>query len=214
VKLVAFADVHSRFDTVTRALQQLPSIDVILIAGDITTNGTPADAQRAVAAWKPFAPTLLAVAGNMDSPAIDQCLEQLGVSINGRSQHVAEVAFFGCSAAPISIGTPYEISEAEIALRLQRGFGQSMSARQSVLVPHAPPHNAVDRTHSGVAAGSHAVRRFIERARPTLVLCGHIHEARGQTHIGPTLVINCGPAYNGHYVVIDLNDGNCQVEMH
>jgi uncharacterized protein len=214
VKLVAFADVHDRFDIVTQALQQLQEVDVIIIAGDITTNGTPADAQLAIHAWKPFAPTLLAVSGNMDSPAIDQTLEQLGVSINARCQHVHDVGFFGCSAAPVSIGTPYEIPESEIAQRLERGFSQSMTARHRVLVPHAPPHNAVDRTHSGVAAGSRAVRDFIERVEPALILCGHIHEARGQTRIGRTLVVNCGPACNGHYVIIDFNDGACQVSMH
>jgi Icc-related predicted phosphoesterase len=63
-------------------------------------------------------------------------------------------------------------------------------------------------------AGSRAARDFIERTKPTLVLCGHIHEARGQTRIGPTLVVNCGPAYNGHHVLIELNDDTCQVDLH
>jgi uncharacterized protein len=214
MKLAAFADVHNRFDAVTRVLQQIDPVDVILIAGDITTNGTPADVQRAIAAWQPFAPTLLAVAGNMDSPAIDQALEQLGVSINASCREVEHVAFFGCSAAPRSIGTPYEISEAEITQRLERGFSQIQHAGQCVVVPHAPPHDTVDRTRSGVSAGSLAIRAFIDRTQPMLVLCGHIHEARGQSHAGPTLVVNCGPACQGHYVLIDMDDSTCRVDLH
>jgi uncharacterized protein len=214
MKLVAFADVHDRFDAVTRVLQQIDPVDVILIAGDITTNGTPADVRRAIAAWQPFAPTLLAVAGNMDSPAIDQTLEQLGVSLNATCREVEQVAFFGCSAAPISIGTPYEISEAEITQRLERGFSRIQHARQRVVVPHAPPHDTVDRTQSGVSAGSQAIREFIDRTQPTLVLCGHIHEARGQSYVGPTLVVNCGPACQGHYVLIDMDDSTCRVDLH
>jgi uncharacterized protein len=213
MKLVAFADVHDRFDAVTRVLRQIDPVDIIVIAGDITTNGTPADAQHAIATWQPFAPTLLAVAGNMDSPAIDEKLEQLDVSINGHCRQIEQVAFVGCSAAPISIGTPYEIPETEIARRLDRGFAQANHPHHLVLVPHAPPFDSVDRTHSGVTAGSRAVRDFIERAKPTLVLCGHIHEARGQTRIGPTLVVNCGPARQGHYVLIELNNSTCQVDL-
>jgi uncharacterized protein len=213
MKLVAFADVHDRFDAVTRVLQKIDPVDVIIIAGDFTTNGTPADVEGAISAWQPFAPTLLAVAGNMDSPAIDQKLEQLGVSINATCRQIDQIAFFGCSAAPISIGTPFEIPESEIAQRLDRGFAQANHARHLVVVPHAPPRDTVDRTSSGVAAGSESVRNFIDRTQPTLVLCGHIHEARGQTRVGPTLIVNCGPAYRGHHVLIELNDGTCQVDL-
>jgi uncharacterized protein len=214
MKLVAFADVHDRFHAVTRILQQIDPVDVILIAGDITTNGTPDDVQRAIAAWQPFAPTLLAVAGNMDSPAIDQKLEQLGVSINASCREIGQIAFLGCSAAPISIGTPYEIPEAEITERLERGFAQIQQARQCVVVPHAPPRGTVDRTQSGRSAGSQAIREFIDRTQPALVVCGHIHEARGQLREGSTLVVNCGPAYQGHYVLINMDDQTCQVDLH
>jgi hypothetical protein len=213
VKLVAFADVHDRFATVTNTLKQIDPVDVIIIAGDITTDGTPDDVERAISLWRPFAPALFAVSGNMDSPAIDDALERLGVSINGCCQLLQNVAFFGCSAAPISIGTPYEIPETEIAHRLDRGHSQANNSPQRVIVPHAPPRGAVDRTSSAVEAGSTAVRQFIERTQPTLVLCGHIHEARGQTRIGQTLVVNCGPARSGHYVLAELHDNDCTVTL-
>lgn len=45
------------------------------------------------------------------------------------------------------------------------------------------------------AAGSTAVRAFIEEFHPLMGLHGHIHEGRGVKKIGRTLVINPGSAY-------------------
>ena len=53
--------------------------------------------------------------------------------------------------------------------------------------------------------GSTAVRDFIDASRPALVVCGHIHEARGIDKLGDTTVVNCGTAYRGHYAIADLN---------
>jgi Icc-related predicted phosphoesterase len=46
-----------------------------------------------------------------------------------------------------------------------------------------------------IGAGSTAVRRAIEKYQPLLHLCGHIHESRGTTRIGKTLIINPGSEY-------------------
>ena len=46
-----------------------------------------------------------------------------------------------------------------------------------VLVSHSPPKGAVDVSSRGQSLGSVAVRRCVERARPALVVCGHIHRA-------------------------------------
>lgn len=213
MKILAFADVHGAFDRVTTTLGRVPDVDVAVIAGDLTTNGTPAEVERIVAEWRSRVPRLFAVAGNMDSPAIDETLVRLGASLDGCCQRVGSVAFFGCSASPISIGTPHEISEAEIATRLERGFAEAKGASQLVCVPHAPPFGAVDQAWSGVHAGSHAVRVLVDRARPALVLCGHIHEAHGQRRLGPSLVVNCGPAMRGHYAVVDLDERECRAEL-
>lgn len=44
-------------------------------------------------------------------------------------------------------------------------------------------------------AGSTAIRRAIEKYQPLVDLCGHVHESRGTTRIGRTLVINPGSDY-------------------
>ena len=62
-----------------------------------------------------------------------------------------------------------------------------------------------DRLRTGEHVGSEAIRRFVERAQPDLVLCGHIHESRGVDEIGRSRIVNPGPAAAGHFVVVETN---------
>jgi Icc-related predicted phosphoesterase len=58
----------------------------------------------------------------------------------------------------------------------------------------------------GTHVGSKSVRDFIEREQPDVVICGHIHEARGQDAIGRSKIVNCGPASKGYYAVIEIGE--------
>jgi hypothetical protein len=81
------------------------------------------------------------------------------------------------------------------------------SARWKVFVPHAPPRGTrLDRTFSGVHAGSTAVRDFITAHSPDVVISGHIHEARGTDTMGATRIVNCGQAGKGEYAVVTLGE--------
>jgi Icc-related predicted phosphoesterase len=46
-----------------------------------------------------------------------------------------------------------------------------------------------------IGAGSTAIRKEIERHQPLVHLCGHVHESRGTTRIGKTLIVNPGSDY-------------------
>jgi uncharacterized protein len=202
-------DVHDRFDSVPAALEQIGDVDLLLIGGDVTTGGSPDDAERAITAWQPLVPRLLALAGNMDSAAIDARLTELGVGLDARGELVGDVGVFGVSAAPVSpLETPYELPEDEIERRVERAFRDVAEARVTVFCPHAPPFGtACDRLRSGDHVGSTAIRAFVEREQPDVVLCGHIHEARGEDRIGRSRVANPGPVAAGHYAVVEIGDG-------
>jgi uncharacterized protein len=67
----------------------------------------------------------------------------------------------------------------------------------AVLLVHSPPRGHVDG-----GLGSAAVLHAIQRQRPRLVLCGHVHECWGQqSRVGDVPVRNLGPGG----AVIDLD---------
>jgi Icc-related predicted phosphoesterase len=214
MRIAYVVDVHDRFDAVPRALAEIGAVDLLVVGGDITTLGTPADAARAIESWRPLAPHLLAVAGNMDSPEIDARLVELGVSIDGRGVVSGDVGIAGVSAAPHSpLHTPYEIPDRELATRAAAGLESVKDCRIRVLCPHAPPHGtACDRLRSGEHVGSPALRALVEKQEPDLVLCGHIHEARGVDTIGRTRIVNPGPVASGHHALVEI-DGTITVTL-
>jgi uncharacterized protein len=208
MRVAYVVDVHDRLEAVDDALEKIGPVDVLVVGGDITTAGTPEGAERAVGRWRPLAPTLLAVAGNMDSPAIDARLLELGVSIHGRGVVVGAVGFAGASGSPHSpLHTPHELPDEEFAALAATGLAQLRGARVRILCPHAPPFDtACDRIRSGAHVGSVALRALIEREQPDLVLCGHIHESRGEDSIGRTRVVNPGPVAAGHFAVVEIGE--------
>jgi uncharacterized protein len=208
MRIAYVVDVHDRFDMVPRVMEQIGAVDVLVVGGDITTGGTPDDAEHAIELWRPLAPTLLAVAGNMDSPAIDDRLVALGVSLDGRGVMIDEVGICGVSAAPLSVlHTPHELPDEELGRLAGKGLDDVRDARLRLFCPHAPPHGtACDRLRSGEHVGSPMLRALVEREQPDVVLCGHIHEARGLDTVGPTQIVNPGPVSAGHYALLEARN--------
>src|SRR5919197_2938810 len=137
MRIAYLVDVHDRFEAVPQALAEIGDVDLLIVGGDITTGGTPDDAERAIESWRPLAPKLVAVAGNMDSPAVDARLAELGVSVDGRGVVLGDVGVFGVSAAPISpLHTPYELEEDELTGRIERGFAAVAECRRKIFCPH------------------------------------------------------------------------------
>lgn len=207
MRIAYLVDVHSHFDAVPQATSRIGLLDLLIVGGDITTAGTPDDAARAIENWRPLAPRLLALAGNMDSPAIDAHLADLGVGLDSRGLVFGDVGVFGVSAAPRTpLRTPYELDDEELERRIEAAFADVRECRVKIFCPHAPPRGtACDRLRSGEHVGSAVIRAFVEREQPDLVLCGHIHESRGTDKIGSSRIANPGPASAGHYALVEVN---------
>ncbi len=214
MRLVCITDLHGDPGALDRILADAGPADVVLLGGDITSFGTPNAAEFLVRRVLEYCPQVGAVAGNCDSVAIDERLAALGVSLFRRGVMVRDVGLYGVSAMPPWTGTMYELSEDEIAAALEAGRGQLAQPQREVVLSHAPPRGTrLDRTRRGEHVGSVAVRQFIEQVQPALVLCGHIHEARGIDQLGATTIVNCGPAFDGQYAVAEL-DVDVRVALH
>jgi len=214
LRVLAFTDIHGSYGNVEKILAREEAYDAVIVGGDLTTFGSRKEAESAVQRFRAFDKPLLVVAGNMDPPELDTLFMDEGISINGRGTTLEGIGFFGVSAGPLSpLRTPNEISEEEILRRAELGWKDVEGTRWKVFVPHAPPCGTnVDIMRSGGHVGSTSVREFIQRYQPDLTVCGHIHEARGEDMLGRTRIVNCGPAGDGHYVVIELGD-DLRIEM-
>jgi Icc-related predicted phosphoesterase len=206
VRIAYVVDVHEHYEAVPAALAETGPVDVLVVGGDLTNAGSPDDVERAIESWRPLAPTLFAVAGNMDSPAIDARLVELGVSLNARGVVLGDIGFHGVSSAPLSpLETPHELPDEVLGAQAVAGHSYVVGSRIRIFCPHAPPHGtACDRLRSGVSVGSTSLRTFVEEAQPDLVLCGHIHESRGEDAIGRSRVVNPGPAFAGHCALVEV----------
>jgi putative phosphoesterase len=208
MRVLALSDIHNAYSTAERILTKEKRFDIILICGDITTHGSSIEAEKAIKDFQNYGKPVLAVSGNMDSLEIDDSLKKMNCSIDGKGTVIDNVGFFGVSAAPISsLNTPYEISEDEILQKAETGWEDVKNAKWKVFVPHSPPYKTkLDKIFTGEHVGSKSIRTFIDQHQPEIVICGHIHEARGIDKLGISQMINCGPAAKGNYAVIEIGE--------
>jgi hypothetical protein len=210
MRLLCITDIHGEVRRFEKILAHEPKADLLVIGGDFTNFGKPPEVDRILKLAQAHTPQVLAVAGNCDSAEIDQLLIERGVSLHTRGVRVglpgqADIGFFGLSAMPPWRGNMYEFPEEDLDRFIAASFAQVEGSSRYIMVPHCPPRNSeVDRSGSGANVGSTAVRSWVDKVKPILVICGHIHEARGQAKIGSTVVVNCGPARDGNYAVAEV----------
>jgi Icc-related predicted phosphoesterase len=102
-----------------------------------------------------------------------------------------------------------ELSEPELAAKLEAMIPAGLNMQRTIFNFHCPPYgsnldeapqidaelNVKDAGRSLVPVGSTAVRDAIMKHQPLLSLHGHIHEGKGTARLGKTLAINAGSLY-------------------
>jgi hypothetical protein len=208
MRIIALSDIHNAFSRVNEILQKNKPFDLILLVGDLTTAGSREQAEEGLDMLKSFEAPLLGVGGNMDPTGVMNLFRERNLLISGKGTIIGDVGFFGVSGCPSSLmHTPNEYSEEEIAAMLNDGWDSVKNATKKVLISHCPPFNTnADKIMLGKHVGSKSVRTFVDAKSPDLVLCGHIHEARGIDQINRTQIVNCGPANKGYFVLVDIGE--------
>ncbi len=213
MRLLCITDIHGEVRRFEKILAAEPKADLLIIGGDFTNFGKPPEVDHILDLAQAHTPQVLAVAGNCDSAEIDRRLIERGVSLHTRGVRIDDIGFFGLSAMPPWRGNMYEFPEEDLDRFLAASFAQVEGSSRFIMVPHCPPRNSeVDRSGFGANVGSTAVRQWMDKVNPILVICGHIHEARGQNKIGNTIVVNCGPARDGNYAVAEVGN-DVKVEL-
>ena len=161
--------------------------DVVLAAGDFASIHR--GLEETLAPLREIdAPTLLVPGNNETETALrDACADWRAATVlHGEGTEVDGTIFWGLGAGvPI---TPWDWS---FDLDEQRAADMLAGCPEgAVLVLHSPPKGHVDN-----GLGSEAILRAIERVRPPLAVCGHIHECWGQeSSAGRSRIVNLGPA--------------------
>jgi uncharacterized protein len=191
LRLLAFSDLHTDLAQAHRLVERSAEVDVVVGVGDFASvHSGLTETIAALGAME--APAVLVPGNNETEEALREACANWSRAVvrHGEGTEIDGVAFFGLGAGvPV---TPWDWSfdlTEEAAAELLEACPEDC-----VLAVHSPPRGHVDVSGAGRHLGSEAVLRAIERTRPRLALCGHIHESWGmESRIGPTPVINLGP---------------------
>lgn len=212
--LLCLSDIHGEGEHLRSILSTAGAFEAIALAGDLTHLGGRGEAERILEPIMEAGKPVVAVPGNMDRRDVLPLLEEMGISIHGRSIVLGNCGFFGLGGSnPSPFGTPFEVKPADAQDLLRKGYEPIRGMTLKVLVSHAPPKaTKLDRSFAGMHVGSDEVRKFLTENAVDLCLCGHIHEAAGEDAVCRTHCVNIGPWKSGRYALISLEPGRISVD--
>jgi len=227
LKLIAISDIHGYVDRLREVLARENDVEVIVFSGDIAPYRNHLETLNSLKRLLSIAKNfnigyVVAVPGNVDYINHYKQLEDpTFIYIHEECERIKDALFIGFGGSTITpFNTILEYSEEDIYRALQSVYTKckgktTLDNEFYILVTHAPPYNtACDRIFSGNHIGSKAIRSFIEYTKPTLALCGHVHESRCIDRIDRTIIINPGPLAKGFYSTIDIDGrGNINVNL-
>jgi Icc-related predicted phosphoesterase len=135
---------------------------------------------------------VLLIPGNHESVATaDFLAEFYGVkNIHGYSVKYEDVGIFGAGGANIGVA---QLTEKEMYDLLKKGFDRIKYLKKRIMVTHVHPSKTKMEKFTKIFPGSDGIRRAVEKFKPDILLCSHVHEAEGlEEKIGKTRVINVG----------------------
>lgn len=190
MRLLAFSDLHRDRRRAERLAELARDADVVIGAGDFASIRL--GLERTLEPFLGLDTPAVLVPGNneSDSALWRACADWSAARVlHGEGTEIDGVQFFGLGGGVPVTPFPwsFDLNEDEAAAKLET------CPEGAVLVSHSPPKGYVDEAH-GRHLGSEAVLRAIERKRPRLTVCGHIHQAWGQeAAVAGTSVVNLGP---------------------
>ena len=205
MKILAISDPHGDYSKIKKIMERAGDFDLAVIVGDITNFGPDEKVEELM---EMFDKSVLAIPGNCDQKNILGALDaSKAINLHGKAEQIGKIRFIELGGSnPTPFKTPFELSEEYIENALE---GMVCSAENTddcgtiVLLTHTPPHGTRDELPFG-HVGSKAIHKFVGRV--DLIVCGHIHEAKGIEIVGKTVVVNPGEACKGSCAVITIEE--------
>ena len=201
--IYAVADIHGRKARITSILDIVSEKkpDVLVLAGDINSYFK---SSGAISSFGNLSLPVLAVRGNTDSKKTENSLSGFSnISfLNFSEKLINGFTFTGVGGTvPVPFASRIKFSESSAIKQLE-----TIVKKDSILIAHPPPRGTLDEVFGRFHAGCRSLNEIILKCRPSLLICGHIHERPGSTFLGNTLVINCSMGKSGYGALIDLNN--------
>ena len=203
------------------AAYQLPAADVLIHCGDFWGSSSRMKKLDSFFAAQTHIPTKIVVRGNHDPRTPGSVLFP-----KSRAIYVTKSSTLELGGGIVVGMRPHS-----------RNYDQALLPPNcDILISHEPPLGILDYTYNDQRAGSQTLRACVEASadKPSLWLCGHIHEGRGATRqvftqknarpgqapVDATYVVNAATANEGKArvlvngpVLIDLVDAGEEVEQ-
>jgi uncharacterized protein len=214
---IVVGDIHESAGLLGR-IPGVGQAEALILSGDLTNRGGASKAAHVLDAAFRANARVLAQVGNMDKPALTEHLAARGINIHREARLLAPgLALMGVGySTPTPFGTPAEAPEEDMAAWLAEAHAKAKAlagplgeggGRILAVLHNAPHDTTLDLLPGGLHVGSTAVRAFLEREQPAVCVCGHIHEAVGETRLGRCHVLNPGLLAEGGYARVDLKAG-------
>ncbi len=204
-RLYAVADIHAdhkAFETIGAVIRENKP-DALIVAGDMAGRA-PWGKKSVIGRLAALPIPVFAVRGNSDSKDMERIINRSSI----KSLHLSSIKFGKANLVGVS-GTLALPFASRIALRQKELFSalENMVGPDTILVAHPPPRGCRDGVLGRFKAGCSALAKLVEKRKPLLVLCGHIHENTGTAFMGKTLVVNCALGRGCKGALVDVDPG-------
>ena len=234
LKIAAAGDVHANAGVARQLAEAFEcaavEADAILLAGDLTAEGDPAEAEVLAAACRPLDVPIFAVLGNHDhhldrADEVVEVLRRAGVVVLCRDSTICEIAgvevgivgtkgfiggFPGSSLPDFGerlLRHVYDETTEEVKA-IGRGLRRIQHcALRIVLLHYAPIEATLEGEPQGIRVflGSSRLSNPLQEYRPDIVLHGHAHAGSFEGRIGDVPVYNVAVHVTGRdFWIFDL----------
>jgi len=192
LKILAAGDIHGDTGLAKKLAERAEKekVDLVILCGDLTLFDS--STSNIIGPFVKKHKKVLLIPGNHESVATaDFLAEFYGLkNIHGYSVKYKGIGIFGAGGSNIGID---QLSEKELYDLLRKGFDKIKYLKKRIMVTHVHPSKTLMEKFTNIFPGSDGVKKAVEKLKPDILLCSHVHEAEGiEEKIGKTKVINVG----------------------
>lgn len=192
LKILAAGDIHGDTGLAKKLAERAEKekVDLVILCGDLTLFDS--STANIMGPFVKKHQKVLLIPGNHESVATADFLAEFygQKNIHGYSVKYKDVGIFGAGGANIGLE---QLSEKELYDLLRKGFDRIKYLKKKIMVTHVHPSKTLMEKFTNIFPGSDGIKRAVEKLKPNILLCSHVHEAEGiEERIGKTRVINVG----------------------